>query len=66
MLNYFMTWLKLHLPKDEKGQDLSEYAMLIGVIALVVLAAVTTLGENLDSVFQGIANEVGGWFGGTP
>ena len=50
------------LPKDEKGQDLSEYAMLIGVIALVVLGAVTLLGTNLNTVFTNIAGEVGGWF----
>ena len=50
------------LPKDEKGQDLSEYALLIGLIALVVLLAVTTLGTNLQGVFDRIATTVGGWF----
>jgi pilus assembly protein Flp/PilA len=50
------------LPKDEKGQDLSEYAMLIGLIAIVVLIAVQALGGNLLGVFQGIADQVGGWF----
>jgi len=51
------------LPKDEKGQDLSEYAMLIGVIAIVVLVAVELLGGNLLGVFNDIATEVGTWFG---
>lgn len=51
------------LPKDEKGQDLSEYAMLIGVIAIVVLVAVELLGGNLLGVFTDIATEVGTWFG---
>jgi pilus assembly protein Flp/PilA len=50
------------LPKDEKGQDLSEYAMLIGLIALIVLVAVQALGGNLLGVFQGIADQVGNWF----
>jgi len=50
------------LPKDEKGQDLSEYAMLIGVIAIVVLVAVELLGGNLLGVFSDIATEVGTWF----
>jgi pilus assembly protein Flp/PilA len=63
MFYHFLSWLKFHLPKDEKGQDLAEYGMLIGVIALVVLGAVTLLGSNLDNVFTGIASEVGGWFG---
>jgi len=56
--------LKTFLPKDEKGQDLSEYAMLIGVIALVVLVAVELLGGNLLGVFDNIAVEVGSWFTG--
>jgi pilus assembly protein Flp/PilA len=51
------------LPKNEKGQDLSEYAMLIGVIAIVVLVAVELLGGNLLGVFNDIATEVGTWFG---
>ncbi|OGO18770.1 MAG: hypothetical protein A2Z14_06365 [Chloroflexi bacterium RBG_16_48_8] len=62
MIQYLLSWLKTYLPKDEKGQDLSEYAMLIGVIALVVLFAVTQLGTNLSTVFQNIADEVAGWF----
>ena len=64
MIQILMSWLKTYLPKDEKGQDLAEYAMLIGVIALVVLLAVTTLGTNLSAVFTNIATEVGSWFGG--
>jgi Flp pilus assembly pilin Flp len=50
------------LPKDERGQDLSEYAMLIGVIAIIVLVAVQLLGVNLLGVFTDIATEVGTWF----
>ena len=46
----------------EEGQDLAEYALLIGLIALVVLIAVTLLGENLSTLFSRIASEVGDWF----
>lgn len=46
----------------EEGQDLAEYALLIGLIALVVVLAVTALGENLTDVFNAIAEEVAGWF----
>ena len=46
----------------EEGQDLAEYALLIGLIALVVLIAVTLLGQNLSTLFSEIASEVGGWF----
>ena len=36
---------------SEGGQDLAEYALLIGLIALVVLVAVSLLGGNLSLVF---------------
>ncbi len=39
MLQYFLTYLRTVLPQED-GQDLAEYALLIGLIALVVVAAV--------------------------
>ena len=47
---------------SEKGQDLAEYALLIGLIALVVLLAVTLLCTNLSTVFFSLATQVGDWF----
>ena len=47
--------------KGEKGQDLAEYALLIGLIALVVVIAVTVLGTEISTTFSAIAEEVGGW-----
>lgn len=57
MLNMLLRFV----PKDQRGQDLAEYGMLIGVIALVVLGAVTILGGSLDAVFTAIAGAVGPW-----
>lgn len=37
---------------DESGQDMAEYAILIGLIALVVLAAVRLLGGAISTVIQ--------------
>ena len=48
--------------RREEGQDLAEYALLIGLIALVVILAVTILGDNLSILFSEIASEVGTWF----
>ncbi len=58
---YNMTTVLMTLFKDERGQDLAEYAMLIGLIALFVVAAVTLLGGSLDTVFRAIAAAVGPW-----
>jgi pilus assembly protein Flp/PilA len=45
---------------DESGQDLAEYALLIALIAIVVIAAVTLLGTNITTVFNNIAGALGG------
>ena len=62
MLTYLINLLRAHLAKSEKGQDLAEYALLIGLIALVVIAAVTLLGVNITAVLQRIAEDIGTWF----
>lgn len=49
----------------DAGQDLAEYAILIGLIALVVIAAVTLVGTNLNVVFTNIANVLTGVGGGS-
>ncbi len=48
-----------------EGQDLAEYAILIGLIAIVVMVAVILLGRNLSTLFQSMGSAVGEWFAGT-
>jgi pilus assembly protein Flp/PilA len=48
----------MSLWSDESGQDLAEYALLIALIAIVVIAAVTILGGNISTVFTNIAEEL--------
>ena len=40
--------------KDESGAALVEYGMLVGLIAVVCIAAVTTLGTTINGVFGAI------------
>jgi len=40
---------------DEEGQTLVEYGLLVSLIALVVIAVLTTLGGKVKTVF-GVAN----------
>jgi pilus assembly protein Flp/PilA len=63
MIAYLLSLLRIAnvLPKDEKGQDAAEYALLIAFIALVVIVGVTALGINLNAVFAAIAGAVAGW-----
>lgn len=41
---------------DESGQDLAEYAILIGLIALAVIVAVRLLGTTISNVFNSIGS----------
>ncbi len=43
---------------DESGQDLAEYAMLIGLIALAVVVAVGLLGGTISGVFNSIGSSL--------
>ena len=45
--------------KDESGATAIEYGLIAALIAVVIIAAVTTLGTTLSSKFTSIANTVG-------
>ena len=38
--------------KEEEGQDLTEYALLMVLIALVAVASMRTLGTTISNVFS--------------
>jgi pilus assembly protein Flp/PilA len=42
----------------EQGQALAEYALLIGLIAVVVVVAVKLLGTDISSVFNSVAGKI--------
>jgi pilus assembly protein Flp/PilA len=44
--------------KDEQGAALVEYGMLVGLIAVVCLAAVKGLGSEISSVFSYISGQL--------
>lgn len=39
------------LATEDEAQDLLEYAMLIGLIALICIVAVTTVGQTVFTLF---------------
>jgi pilus assembly protein Flp/PilA len=46
------------LAKDESGQDLLEYALLVALIALVAFVAVQAAGSQVNSIFNTIATKL--------
>ena len=46
--------------RDERGQGLTEYALIIALVAIVAVAALTLLGGQIDSIFGSITSELGG------
>jgi pilus assembly protein Flp/PilA len=42
--------------RNEEGQDLLEYALLVALIALVAITAVTAAGQSVSTIFTNIAN----------
>jgi len=46
------------LAKNEEGQDLLEYALLIALIALVCVGAVALAGSKVSEVFSNIAGQI--------
>jgi len=43
------------LVRNDEGQDLLEYALLVALIALVAVGAITLAGQNVNTIFQNIA-----------
>jgi len=46
--------------RNEKGQGLTEYALIIALVAIVAVAALTLLGGQIDTIFGTITNQLGG------
>ena len=42
--------------KDNRGQSMIEYALILALVAVVVIAAVTALGGQVTSVVQSITD----------
>ena len=57
---FLLEWLKTFVVKEEEGQTLVEYALIIVLIAIVVIVGLTFLGPIINSVFANIGIRLGG------
>lgn len=44
----------------DEGATAVEYALLVGLIAVIIISSVTLLGGNIDAMFNDIATQLGG------
>jgi pilus assembly protein Flp/PilA len=49
---------RLSAPSVEEGQTLVEYALVLVLIALAVVATLTFLGTTIDSIFGDVASSL--------
>lgn len=47
-----------NLRKNDSGQDLLEYALLVALIALVAVGAITTTGTAATAIFESITTDL--------
>jgi Flp pilus assembly pilin Flp len=44
--------------RNEEGQDLLEYALLVALIALIAIGAVALAGQSVAAIFTNIAGQL--------
>ena len=50
LFSRFMVWVR-----EEKGQTMAEYGLILALVAVVVITAITLLGDNLTTFFTDLA-----------
>ena len=55
---------RIQSAKEEAGQTLVEYGLILALISIVAIAALTLIGGNVKAVFESIGNSLG--TSGTP
>lgn len=59
MINYLNILLNARFAKtEERGATAVEYGLLVALIAMLIIAGVFLLGGNLQTLFDGAAQEV--------
>lgn len=53
-----MYWYLKASMKNEKGQGMVEYSLIIALIAVVIIAAFAILTPGINDIFQDVANSL--------
>ena len=44
--------------KEQEGQDIAEYAVMLAVILVIVVGTVRLIGSNANTVFSNVASSI--------
>jgi pilus assembly protein Flp/PilA len=58
-MNMKLIGFLLDFLREEEGQDLIEYALLVALIALVCVGALITAGSKVNTIFTNIGTKLG-------
>jgi Flp pilus assembly pilin Flp len=53
-----MTNLTKTLWRNEEGQDIAEYAVMLAVILVIVIGTIRLIGTNANNVFSSVASTI--------
>jgi len=53
-----MNSLLLRIARDEEGQDIAEYAVMVAVILIIVVGTIRLIGTNSNTVFSNVASTI--------
>ena len=56
-IDFIRAWISTKV-RDERAASLVEYALLVALIAVVCIAAVTTLGQSASKNFSSISDSL--------
>lgn len=50
--------LKYALWKNDEGQDIAEYAVMLAVILVIVVGTIRLIGSNANNVFSNVGSSI--------
>jgi Flp pilus assembly pilin Flp len=57
-MNYIIRNLWRNLWKDEQGQDIAEYSVMLAVVLVIVVGTIRLIGSNASNVFSSVGSSL--------
>lgn len=58
MLRYFMDYVRFNVLKNEEGQGMVEYGLIIALVAILAMGALRIMGGDISGIFGEITTEL--------